>query len=164
MNIVKIIRPFELGVTKPFLVECSNGKKYVAKFPGNPDGPRILVNEYVCASLAKKLGLPVPNFELIKINDIDKYKDKLDKIEKKNGTIFCSEFIEKTSPLPGYSILQKVTNKFDSIKILIFDVIIGNNDRNQGNLLINLKNNSLVAIDHSHVFIHQALWNKQTLI
>ena len=80
-----------------------------------------------------------------------------------NGSVFCSEYLEKTSPVFGYEILTKIKNKTDAIKILIFDVLIGNNDRNIGNLLINFKNNSIVAIDHSHVFVYEALWDSINL-
>lgn len=162
LEIVKIIRFLPLGVTKPYLVECSNGKKYVAKFCGNPDGSRILINEYVSASLGKLLNLPIPNFELAHI-ELSKFKVDLSNIELIDGTVFCSEWLEKSAPVPGYLALTKTTNKYDAIKILIFDVIIGNNDRNPGNLLINFKNNTLVAIDHSHVFINQAIWDEHTL-
>lgn len=163
LKIVKIIRTIQLGATKPHLVECDDGKKYVAKFIGNPDGVKVLINEYVAASLAKLMGLPIPNFEIASIENITEFKNNLIGIEMIDGTVFCSEWIEKTSPVPGYFILSKTNNKYDAIKILIFDVIIGNNDRNPGNLLINFKNNSLIAIDHSHIFIHQALWNDYTL-
>lgn len=162
LEILKVIRPIPLGATNPYLVECDNGKKYVAKFCGNPDGKRVLINEYVSSSLGKLLDLPIPNFELANI-DLSKFKNDLPNINLIDGTVFCSEWLEKVDAVPGYYILTKVANKYDAIKILIFDVIIGNNDRNPGNLLINFKNNSLVAIDHSHVFIDQALWTEITL-
>lgn len=163
LNIVDINRKIPLGITNPYIVKCNNNKKYVAKFPGNPEGTKVLINEYVCAKLAKKLGLPIPNFELIEIQNIHKFAAQLSDIKMINGTVFCSEFIEKASAVPGYLVLTKVTNKYDAIKILFFDVIVGNNDRNEGNLLINFKNNSLVMIDHSHVFVYQAVWDERNL-
>lgn len=161
--IVEIERKIPLGITNPYIVKCSDDKKYVAKFPGNPDGTKVLINEYVCAKLAKLLGLPIPNYKLIQVNDILKYENALVDIDLVNGTAFCSEFIDKATNVPGYYVLTRTSNKYDAIKILIFDVIVGNNDRNPGNLLINLKNNSLVMIDHSHVFVYEALWNENNL-
>ncbi len=162
-TIVDIERKIPLGITNPYIIKCSDGKKYVAKFPGNPEGTKVLVNEYVCVELAKLLGLPIPNYKLIQIDNIQKYKNVLTDIDLVNGTVFCSEFIDKATNVPGYQVLTKISNKFDTIKILIFDVIVGNNDRNPGNLLINLKNNSLIMIDHSHVFVYEALWNEHNL-
>ena len=159
MEIKKVIRPIKNGATKPYVIECTDGNQYVAKFPGNPDGTRVLINEYVCACLAQMLQLPIPSFELIYINNIEFYSNYLEGIELINGTAFCSRMIDKASPVPGYRALSKVSNLDDIVKILIFDVIIGNNDRNPGNLLINLKNKSLVMIDHSHVFIYEAIWD-----
>lgn len=163
MHIDKVIRSMGIGSCKPYLISCSDGKKYVAKFPGNPEGKKTLVNEYVCAELAKLFELPVPIYKLVSIENIDDFGELLHGINKINGTIFCSEFIEKANPVPDFYILTKVTNHFDTIKTLIFDVIIGNNDRNEGNILINLKNNSFVIIDHSHVFINEAIWNVNSL-
>ena len=163
ITIVDIERKLPLGITNPYIVKCSDEKKYVAKFPGNPEGTKVLINEYVCAELAKLLGLPIPNFKLVNVREIDKFKDLLPDIKLINGTVFCSEFVDKSTPVPGYYILTKVSNKYDAIKILIFDVIIGNNDRNAGNLLINFKNNSLIMIDHSHVFVYQAIWDERNL-
>lgn len=163
MKIIKIERRIPLGVTHPYLIKCSDDNNYIAKFPGNPDGTRVLINEYVCAELAKLLGLPIPNYRLIKEDNISKFKNNLTDVKLINGTIFCSEWLDKAAKFPGYFILTKVSNKFDAIKILVFDVIIGNNDRNEGNLLINFKNNSLVMIDHSHVFIKESLWDEMNL-
>lgn len=163
LEIISVERRIPLGVTYPYLIKCSDNNSYVAKFPGNPDGTRVLINEYVCAELAKLLGLPIPRYKLVKENNINKFENNLTDIKMINGTIFCSEWLDKSTKLPGYYILTKINNKIDAIKILIFDVLIGNNDRNEGNLLINFKNNSLVMIDHSHVFIKESLWDEITL-
>lgn len=39
---------------------ASDGALYVVKFAGNPQGTRVLVNEWVGARLARRIGLPVP--------------------------------------------------------------------------------------------------------
>lgn len=164
LEIKKIIRSLGLGVTNPILIEGSDGKRYVAKFPGNPEGTKVLINEFVCGCLAKYLGLPIPNFKIasFKINEINNIG--LNDLLNIDGSVFCSEYLEKSAPVPDYFILTKVENKYDTIKTLVFDVLIGNNDRNPGNLLINLKNNSFVIIDHSHVFINGAIWDSNSLV
>lgn len=163
MKILRIIRPMGVGITKPYEVECENEKKYVAKFPGNPEGDRVLINEYICAELAKLFGLPVPNYKLVKIENIEEYVSQLEGIQMVNGTVFCSEKIEKSVPVPNYLALTYTTNAIDALKTLIFDVIIGNNDRNPGNMLLNLKNRTFVMFDHSHVFIYGAVWDKNNV-
>lgn len=163
MEVSKIIRPINLGITNPYIIECTNGKKYVGKFPGNPEGKKVLINEFVCANLAKYLGLPIPNYELATYNNVmisERFKE--DQF-KETGTVFCSEFLEKVATVPDYYLLTKVKNSSDVVKTLIFDLLIGNNDRNSGNFLVNFKNNSFVIIDHSHVFINGAIWDSNSL-
>jgi hypothetical protein len=40
-------------------VETSDGKRYAAKHPDNPQGRRVLANEWICGKLARALRLPV---------------------------------------------------------------------------------------------------------
>ena len=56
-------------------------------------------------------------------------------------------------------------NKEDFVKILLFDHIIFNTDRNPGNLLVRFCKDdiSLKVIDHTHVFINQAIWDATCL-
>lgn len=159
----KVINCMGNGATNPHLVVCSDGKKYVAKFPGNPDGTRVLINEYVCSSIARKLMLPIPRFELADASNIGKHTDFLTGVDLIPGTAFCSEYLEKVTIANSYDIIFHTSNKNDAIKILIFDIIINNNDRNPGNLLVDLKNQSLIMIDHSHVFEYEALWTAGNL-
>ena len=163
MNLSNIIRPIGIGVTNPYIVELDNKKKYVAKFPGNPEGDRALINEYICAELAKLFELPIPNYELVTINNIESFEQKLPNIKMINGTIFCSAYMERVEPVDDYYILTKVKNKEDVLKTLIFDIIIGNDDRNSGNFLVNFKNQSFTIVDHSHVFNKGVLWDAKSL-
>lgn len=122
----------------------------------------MIINEDIFEE--QRLKLPIPDFEIIKVNNINEYNLLSENIDLINGSVFCSKYIEKSTTIPSYRFIQKTKNSSDIIKIIIFDVIIGNNDRNKGNLLVNLKNNSLVMIDHSHVFIGEAIWDEKTLL
>ena len=63
------------------------------------------------------------------------------------------------------AIVHKICNKDEFTRILLFDHVIFNTDRNPGNLLVRFykKDLSLKLIDHTHVFINQALWDKWCL-
>lgn len=63
------------------------------------------------------------------------------------------------------TIIPLMQNKEDFFKLLLFDHVIFNTDRNPGNLLVQYyKNNiTLQVIDHSHVFINQAIWDASCL-
>lgn len=63
------------------------------------------------------------------------------------------------------TIIPLMKNKEDFYKILLLDHVIFNTDRNSANLLVQYYKNDikLQVIDHSHVFINQAIWNAQCL-
>ncbi len=80
------------------------------------------------------------------------------------GYGFYSTYINKAVPLVE-TIVPLIKNKEDFYKILLFDHIIFNADRNPGNLLVQYKKNNinLQVIDHSHVFINGAIWDMYCL-
>lgn len=49
------------GGAQSKLVRASDGKHYVVKHPNNPQGTRVLANEWIATKLAQELGLPVQN-------------------------------------------------------------------------------------------------------
>ena len=80
------------------------------------------------------------------------------------GLGFYSTYLHKSTVLIP-TIINMMQNKEDFIKILLFDHLIFNTDRNPGNLLVQYykKNITLQVIDHSHVFINQAIWDANCL-
>ncbi|HME33112.1 MAG TPA: HipA family kinase [Terriglobales bacterium] len=48
------------GGAQSHLMRCADGYHYVAKFPNNPQHPRVLVNDWLGTRLAEMIGLPVP--------------------------------------------------------------------------------------------------------
>lgn len=65
---VEHIRPMR-GGSQPHLMRCSDGHYYVVKFQNNPQGTRILVNEYITGKLARLLGLPCPDICLVDVRE-----------------------------------------------------------------------------------------------
>lgn len=80
------------------------------------------------------------------------------------GYAFYSTYMPKTTKLLS-SIINLMKNKKIFIKLLLFDHIIFNRDRNEGNLLVRFYKNdvSLKVIDHTHVFINGAIWDSNCL-
>ena len=56
------------GTSEPHLMRCADGELYVVKFLNNPQHPRFLINELLCAQLARRLGLPVPPPTLVEVS------------------------------------------------------------------------------------------------
>lgn len=53
------------GCTRPSLLLCSDGNYYVTKFQSNPNGPRVLANQYLGSRLASLIGLPAPAVDVV---------------------------------------------------------------------------------------------------
>lgn len=49
------------GGSQSYLVQGIDKRFYVAKFTGNPQGNRTLINEWITAGLLRKLGITTPN-------------------------------------------------------------------------------------------------------
>src|ERR1700733_3504969 len=56
------------GGTQSQLMKCSDNQYYVVKFQNNPQGVRILANEFLASGLAKTLGLPVPETAIVDVD------------------------------------------------------------------------------------------------
>jgi len=64
---VEHIRPMR-GGAQAHLIRADDGHYYVAKFPNNPQHPRVLVNEWLASSIARMVGLSVPEFEVMEVS------------------------------------------------------------------------------------------------
>ena len=53
------------GGSQPHMVQCEDGRFYVAKFAGNPQGYRTLVNEWVVSHLMVSLGICTPEVRIL---------------------------------------------------------------------------------------------------
>ena len=65
--ICRVIRRMR-GGSQSQLVECSNGHHYVAKFRGNPQGNRTLINEVIGSRLMSCLGITVPKIDFLDLD------------------------------------------------------------------------------------------------
>jgi hypothetical protein len=50
-------------------MRCSDGRLYVVKFQNNPQHLRVLANEMLATRLAERVGLPVPQTEIVQVED-----------------------------------------------------------------------------------------------
>lgn len=66
ITLTKDIRALR-GGSQPRLMEADDGNLYVVKFKDNPQGTRVLVNELLAATLAERLGLPVPTTVVVEL-------------------------------------------------------------------------------------------------
>jgi len=125
IEITEIIRPLEQGSTKPFLCVADNGKSYVVK--GESTTPRQLIAEFICAHLAKRFGLPIPNFDVAYIDfSLTRYNEEA-KSSLGDGEAFASEFIDGLQEVNYQLMMDRGINL--AADLFIFDLWINNYDR-----------------------------------
>lgn len=135
----------------------------VIKTNNCPEGNLVLFNEYFCYRLAILLDIKMPVAGICMVDhETVIYGDCV--TSNQLGLGFYSTYLPKSIILIP-TIIDMLQNKTDFVKILLFDHLIFNTDRNLGNLLVQYykKNITLQVIDHSHVFINQAIWDANCL-
>lgn len=151
------------GITEPKFAITDDNIPVIVKTNNGPEGPLVLFNEYFCYRLAILLSLPMPKSGICLIDaNTNIYNDCI--AVEQYGYGFYSTYLNKVVPLVD-TIIPMIKNKEAFYKILLFDHVVFNPDRNPGNLLVQYYKNNIVlqVIDHSHVFINQAIWNANCL-
>lgn len=167
-EVSEVFEKTDSGATDP-LIGVIDKKQVIIKVSKNPYGPRVLINEIVCLEMAKMLELPISDGGICLINkdtNIEAlmcYEICLDDVE---GLCFYSEKLDRVIEFVDLSpeLASKILNKNDIVRLIIFDHLIHNKDRHDGNILLcysnNINNISFYIIDHSHVFNMQDSWTK----
>ena len=124
---------------------------------GSHTGLRSVISEWICARLARQLGLPVPDFSIMKLN-LELFTDwRRDRgtvpeiVTESNQYVFASLNVEDCKDvLRPSSELAHIDGTLLA-KIYLFDRIIRNTDRTDynSNLLVNGK---VYIIDHNNAF------------
>jgi hypothetical protein len=144
---VEHIRPMR-GGSQPHLMRCSDGHYYVVKFANNPQGLRVLANEYLAGRVAKLLGLPCPEIclidvkkEIVRLTPALSIEEAYHRNPVSTGLAFGSRFPSRRygasrtllSVMDLYlaSGLGRVENVSDLMGILMFDKWTSNIDNRQ---------------------------------
>lgn len=158
------------GVTKPYIITCDDSEQYVVKFKENPEGKRVLANEYVCAKIAEVLDLPLATPSFVQVNEtfIQDYGLQVSAHTETNvtsGFHFGTKKIKKAYQITGTDMLRYAKNVDCIPGIILFDQLVCNCDRecNGGNLLFDQTKMEIVVLDHTHAFDIGPLWNEHNL-
>jgi hypothetical protein len=57
------------GGSQSHLMRCSNNRLYVVKFRNNPQGVRVLANEFIVSNIAQIIGLSVPTPAIVEVDE-----------------------------------------------------------------------------------------------
>jgi hypothetical protein len=121
------------GGAQAHLMRCSDGGYYVVKFQNNPQGLRILVNELLGTRLAARLGLRVPEVNVVSVGQelIARTDDLVMQMGRGRsacvaGKQFGSRYPGKPAEVAVYDFLpdeqlQGLSNLADFLGMLVFD-------------------------------------------
>lgn len=151
LQIEKVLRPVGIGVTKPWLVQATDGQTYIVK-TADRMGPQVLIHEYVAGKLGQILKLPMPPVEVI------------------SGKNTAGPYVAIRYLPHGHYVkpehLRQASNLPQMAGLILFDHFFHNRDRifNHRNLLACRDGHSYVlyGIDHSHLFV-KGRWNEEKL-
>lgn len=121
------------GGAQSHLMRCSDDQYYVVKFQNNPQGLRILANELLGTRLAARLGLRVPEADIIDVREnlIANTDDMVMQLGRgrtpcKAGKQFGSRYPGKPTETAVFDFLpdeqlQGLSNLTDFLGMLVFD-------------------------------------------
>jgi hypothetical protein len=69
LTAVRYAVPLREGGSLPAVVEAETGERFVCKFRGAGQGPKVLVAEVIAGELARAAGLPVPEVALLRLDE-----------------------------------------------------------------------------------------------
>ncbi len=136
------------GGTQAHLLRCSDGAYYVVKFQNNPQGLRVLVNDFLGTLLARRLELPVPQVAIVDVSPglIENSEEMVIELGRGSkrccpGLCFGSFCPSERDPF-GNSVMhtldflpdalsQSVVNLADFAGMLVFDKWTCNTDHRQ---------------------------------
>jgi len=160
------------GGSQSHLMRCSDGNYYVVKFQNNPQGIRILANEMLGVRLASRVGLPVPEGEIVFVSEdlIGECRELTVQLGRgrascKAGLQFGSRYPSRYKETPIFDFLPDeqlgaVSNVADFLGMLVFDKWTCNTDGRQAIFICerNAGQYSAYMIDNGFCF-NAAEWN-----
>jgi hypothetical protein len=141
------------------VVETDAGR-FVAKLRGAAQGPSALVAEVVVASLAERLGLPVPERVLLELEAGVKTEDRHDELAQllaaSAGQNLGFRWLDGAR-VPSAAELGRIDDEF-AVRVLWLDGLVLNPDRTASNPNVLLFRGQPWLIDHGAALMFQHDW------
>ena len=156
MQIRQIVRVSDQGVSRPYQCYDENGVLRWCK--GNHTGLRSLIAEWVCARIARELGVPVPACGILRL-DPAMFREwthcqgvRLPQlVTDSNPFVFASANVEDAKDVIDIERDLHCDDPALLARICLFDELIRNTDRTDGNTNL-LSNAGVHVIDHNNAF------------
>jgi len=150
------------GKSQASLVATPDGTLYVLKPHGFP-GSHGLMNEVIGTEIARHVGLPVPRWVLLAVDDalLDAnpglwYRSGSTVIRPRAGVHFGSQLVlgsdrERSFQIIPHAWIDRVTNRADFAAMLILDLWINQCDRRQAIYVGDRKKLRAIFVDNDHI-------------
>jgi hypothetical protein len=135
------------GGSQAHIMRCNDENFYVVKFANNPQGLRVLANDMFGTRLAARMGICVPDVDVIEVADA-LIRNTLDlTIELGGGRVRCAPGKQFGSRYPGHPArirvydfispeqIPQITNLADFLGAFVFDTWTYNTDGRQAILV-----------------------------
>lgn len=157
LEVTEVIRIMEAGSTEPVLCKCDDNALYVIKTTASVPRKQ-LIHELVASSLARCIGLPIPEFAVVYISEelIDYLPPDI-KGKLSSGYAFASLFIPDSTPI-SFTDAHKAIDLLKQKMIYLFDRVTNNSDRSLSeidgnvNIIYDVKKQNYYLIDHNLAF------------
>ena len=151
IEVVEILGRSQQGCTSPYICRCDDNFEYFVK--GLDAARSSQIYEWISANLGSKMGLPIPKFEIVDVNEAFLIAPEFKGIGA--GPSFASKKVSVNE-----FVLANVRDVPKALQrdVFMFDYWINNGDRNltekggNPNLFWNPAESELVVIDHNLAF------------
>lgn len=160
LTAVRYATPLREGGSLPAVVETADGEEWVVKFRGAGQGAGALVAELVAGSIARHLGLPVPDLGVIEVPaDLGRAEpdpEIRELLERSVGTNAGLRFVRAALPYrAGVHPWPSATLAAD---VVWFDALVTNIDRTPRNPNVLMSDGAPWLIDHGAALYVQHTW------
>lgn len=155
----RYVTPLREGGSLPGLVEADDLGTYVVKFRGAGQGRSALVAEVVSGELARRLGLPVPELAVLELDPavgrLEPDEEVQDLLRASAGRNLAMDFLPGAL---GFDPLAHTVEPLLASRVLWFDALVSNVDRNWRNPNLLLWHKTLQLIDHGATLFFAHDW------
>ncbi|MCD8185303.1 MAG: aminotransferase class I and II [Rikenellaceae bacterium] len=160
VNVTRYISPLREGGSLPALAEADDGFKYVVKFRGAGHGTKMLIAELIGGSVARTLGLRVPEIVFIELDEAfgrtEGDEEIQDLLKSSRGLNLGLHYLFGAFT---FDPIAMAVDSWTASRIVWLDAFLTNVDRTVQNTNMLIWNKELWLIDHGASLLFHHSWD-----
>jgi hypothetical protein len=157
----RYLTPLKEGGSLPAVVESASGDLWVVKFRGAGQGPKALIAEVIVASLARALGLSVPDVAVVELDESFGRGERDPEIQHvlrtSHGVNVGLRYLDGAFNLDPRAVPEAVGSDF-ATRLVWLDALVTNPDRTARNPNLMLWQGRTWLIDHGAALFDHHNW------